>query len=89
MLLVCAEQVLGRNQLEDVDTVELPAMRRSAGAQLIIRLGERDIEAALAGCRACHQELLGDRRLAGAGVSLHQEGAATGQPTIQYVVEPD
>src|SRR5688572_25804210 len=86
-MLVLAQERLGRSQFEDLDIVEAPAVRRRARAQLVLRLGHRDVQAAFSGSGACQQELQRDGCFAGAWAALEQEAAATREPTVEDVVE--
>ena len=62
-------------------------MRRGAVAKFVLGFRQGDVERALARRRAGHQELRGDRRLAGAGTALEQEQPAASQPADSDVVE--
>ncbi len=76
------------DQLEHVDAVERPAVRRDHRLQFLCRFGQRDVEAALPGCDAGQQKSQGERRLAGAGRALEQVEAVRRQAAAQDGVEP-
>jgi hypothetical protein len=89
LLLVVVEQAFRRHQLENLDPVQRPAVRRGAHPQFVLGLGQGDVERALPGRRPGHQELGGDRRLAGPRASLEQEQAPVRQPAGGDIVQPD
>ena len=79
--------LLGGGELEDVDAVEGPAVRARDGAQLVLRLGERDEQDLLAALDAFEQELQRERGLAGAGVALDEVEPVGRQPAAEDVVQ--
>jgi hypothetical protein len=78
--------VLG-DQLEDLDAVERPAVRARAGRQLVAGLGQRHVQARLAGAHAFEQVLQGQRGLAGAGVAVDEIEASRDQAPGHHFVQ--
>ncbi len=85
--MLVVEQALRRHQFEDVDPVQVPAVRSGGVGQLLRRLRKGDIEAALAGRRAGHQELQGEGGLAGAGLPFDQIKPVPGEAAVQRLVQ--
>ena len=75
-----------RRQLEQLDVVEGPAVRRGDGAQLVGGLGERDVQSSLAAVPSLDEELHGHGGLARAGGTLHQVHAVRGESASQQAV---
>ena len=81
------EAELGRDQLVDLDAVEIPAMRARHMQQFLPALRERDVEAALVLGPAFEHELERQRRLARAGLALDQVHAVAGIAAAENVIE--
>jgi hypothetical protein len=62
-------------------------MRAGGLIQLLGRLRQADVQAALAAARPLQQELQGDCGLAGAGVALQQVQAIAREAAAEHVVE--
>ncbi len=77
----------GRTQLEQVQTVQRPAVRQRDFSQLLGGLGQGDVEAALAAPQAFQQELQGQRGLAGARRPLKQVQPRLRQPAANDAVQ--
>ncbi len=73
--------------LEDREAFEGPAVGRGDRVELLARLGEADVQGALAGGDAREQELQRQRRLARAGVALHEVHPALRKPPVEHRVE--
>ncbi len=84
-LLVEAE--LGRDEFEDLDPVERPAVRLRHVQQLFLALGQSDVETALILVAALEQELQPQRRLAGARLTFEQVDSLGGEPSSEDVIE--
>ena len=89
LLLLVVEQAFGRDQLEDLDVLQVPAVRRRAGAQLVVGFGQGDVEPALSRRGAGDQELQRHRGLAGARAAFEQEDPSARQSAGKHVVEAD
>ena len=76
-----------RHQLVDVDAVELPAMAGRRRDQFLAGLAERDVKRLLAAPRPLHDELHGQRRLAGPRRALDQIEPVAHQPAVDDGVE--
>src|SRR5207253_3689125 len=88
LLLVLVEEAFGRDQLEHRQrVVELPPMRQSADAKLLLGFRQRDVEARLSRRGPREKELRRDRRLAGAGAAFDQIDASALQAARQDIVE--
>jgi hypothetical protein len=87
LLLVRIQQTLGRDELENFDIVEHPAMRRSTGPQFIVGLGQCYVEATLPGSRPSQQELCRNGGLAGTGLALKKKDPSAREPASQDVIE--
>jgi hypothetical protein len=87
-LALGVERRLGRDELEEVDAVERPAVPARHQAELLLGLGERDVERGLAPPGALEQELERERRLAGAGATLEEVEPVGVEAAAQDVVEP-
>ena len=87
-LVVRLQLRLRRDQLQDVDAVERPAVRPGHGGELGLRLGEGDVDALLAEPHALQQALQGQGRLPRAGVALDQVDPVRREAAAQDVVEP-
>src|SRR4029079_17628896 len=85
--LVLVEQAFRWNQLEDIYAVERPAVRLRAGPQLIVGLGQRDIQRAFARGRTSDEELRGNGRLPSSGTAFEQEEPASGEAAHGDIVE--
>ena len=79
--------VVRRRQLEQLDAVEGPAVRRRDGAQLVGGLGERHVEPALAAIASLEEELHRDGRLAGPGTALDQVHPVRGPSVLEQRVQ--
>src|SRR3954466_10667346 len=69
-VLILLAAAFHRRKLEQLETVERPAMRRGDGAQLLFGLRQRHIQADLALQPSLEQELHRERRLPGPGIAL-------------------
>ena len=79
--------LVARRELVQGDVVERPAVGGGHASELLGRLRQGDVEAALAVVQAVKEELQGSRRLAGAGIALHEVHPVARQAAAQDVVE--
>ena len=88
VLLVAAQRIGGR-QLEQLDALERPAVRRRDHLQLFPGLRQRDVDAALAPSRALEQELQGEGGLADARIPSMSTRRPAGKPPRRMSSMPD
>src|SRR4051812_17305511 len=86
--LVGAEAHFRRDKLEDIDTLQTPAVAGGNGLQLVLGLGQGDVKATLALPHAREQELQRQRRLARPGASLDQVDALGVEAAAEDIVQP-
>ena len=86
-LEIRVERRFRRDELENIDLIERPAMTSGDELQLLKRFRERDEEDPLALACTFQQELQGDRGFAGAGPALVEVHPVTIETAAQDVVE--
>src|SRR5262249_32776117 len=74
-------------QLDDVDPVEAPTVRRGGRSELLGGLRKRDVHDAFAGIPTGHQELQAEGRFAGTRFSVEKVEAVRGQAAEHNLVE--
>src|SRR5207248_4630379 len=67
---------------------EIPLVRVGHGLQLFLRFRKREIERLLASGGTFQKELHSERRLADAGIPLHQVDSVLGQASRQDIIHP-
>ena len=87
VLAVAAEAHI-RRELVDVHAVERPAVGCRHRAEFVVCLREGDVERGLAPSGGRQQELQSQRRLAGAGITLHQIEPGGGQTAAEDRIQP-
>ncbi len=87
LLPAVAEHVLRRGELEQLDPVEVPAVRPGDGPQFLGGLGEGDVEHRLAVAHALQQELQREGGLARSRLSLDQIEPVRRQAPVEDLVQ--
>ena len=87
-VLVVAAQRIGGRQLEQLDPLEGPAVRRRDHLELFPGLGQRDVDAPLAAPVPFQQELQGQRRLADPGSPSINSNRPVGKPPRKISSSP-
>ena len=80
-------QRIGGRQLEHVDPVEGPTVRRRDHLELFLGFGQRDVDAPLAAPLSFQQELQGQRGLADPRIPFNQQQSAGGETAAQDIVQ--
>src|SRR4029453_17055313 len=76
-----------RGQIENLQSLERPSVRSRGRLQLVLGLGQRDVESTLARPRALEEELQPQGRLSGPGIALDQIETIARQAAAENVVE--
>src|SRR6185369_8994718 len=87
LLALGIQAEFGRNQLEDFDAVDIPAMRVRDVDKFIATFAERDVKAALALVLPLHQELQSKSRLACSRFALNQVRPVRSKTATKNVIE--
>jgi hypothetical protein len=87
VLRVGPEGLLVRHQLENLDALERPAMRRGDHLQLRGALGQRHVQALLAVANSLKQELETECGLSRARIALDKEHVVSGITSTHDTVE--
>ncbi len=89
-MLVRIEHAFGRHELEDLDSFrDFPTVRARAVAQLVLGLGEADIDSDLALFVPGEQELQRDRGFSGAGATFQEMEPVARHAAAQHRVEAE
>ena len=75
------------SQLENLDSLERPAMRLRGAAELVRSLRERDVQATFAAGAPGEKELNGERRLPGPGFAVDQVETVGREPTTKDCIQ--
>ncbi|MNC86839.1 hypothetical protein D3C83_25230 [compost metagenome] len=86
--MILGREAFALGELEELESVERPAVRAGDRLELQYVLGERDVQALLATVAPLEQELHGERRFAGAGIALDEVHPVARQPAAKEEVEP-